>query len=198
MGVGVGFRFVGVGGFVFVGVGLGFVGVGGLVFVTDGGLVFVTDGGLVFIGVLILGLVFVGTGTTAFVGATVGAAVGSSVGTAVGSAVGSSVTSSEFDGSGVTVLPSLVGTGSVDSISEGTGVNSDTADTVGDVSDSEVPPLPGTTKATNNIAIKLNIISPLIIFRTLRYFSLFSIISHLNSKFLTIIKPKHCKIFKIW
>ncbi len=193
MGVGVGLGFVGAGGFGFVGVGFGFAGVGGLYFVGVG---------LCFVGVLIFGLVFAGTDTTAFVGAkvgaTVGAADGSSVGVTDGSSVGLAVACSAIVGSGVAVLATSVCTGSVDSMSEGKGVDSDTVDTVGDVSGSDVPPLPGITKATNNIAIKLNIINPLIIFKILRYFSLLSIISHLISKFLTIIKSKQYKIIKIW
>jgi hypothetical protein len=159
---------IGVGVLGFVGVGvLGFVGVGVLGFVG----VSVLDG---FIGVLV-GLTFVGVCIGVFVGTKTGVLVGTSAGATVDSSVGSAVGTAEFTGS--------VETGSSDCISEGAGVISNIKDTVGYGSDPDTS-LPGTTKATNNMAIKLTAISPLIIFKTLRYFSLLSIISHPIYKFL--------------
>jgi hypothetical protein len=171
-----------------IGVGvLGFVGVGVLTFVGVG----VLDG---FIGVLVgfvlgfcvdgLTFVGVGVGIDVFVGTKTGVLVGTSVGATVDSSVGSTVGTAEFIGS--------VETGSSDCISEGTGVISDIEDTVGYGSDPGTS-LPGITKATNNMAIKLTAISPLIIFKTLRYFSLLSMISHPLYKFLTKLKYEYCK-----
>lgn len=163
--VGVGFGFVGVG-LGFVGVGLGFVGVG---------LNFVGVG-LGFVGV---GLIIAGTVLGVFV-ATTGVLVDTSVGTMVGASVGSSVglTGGAFVASGSTVAISACCN------SVGTGVISGTEEaTIGDGLDSGTS-LPGIINAANSMAIKLTTINPLIMFKTFRYFSLLSIISHLNIQIL--------------